>query len=195
VGILLSIDWDWVTGDCSPSGQDACCGWCDDPLRPLRGRGIERYIERGWDARLQRILDAIMQQRSGHERLWVAECHADILRVVNPSAMEEIVHLDYHGDDDKWCQLCCGTWRTFLPSNVRVKRTLDPGDSFRDIFICLSSPWTPVEMDKEFWDMVSTISGLTIRPEFIGHRKHELKKAWLKYESLGPTKPRMPKEV
>jgi hypothetical protein len=127
-------------------------------------------------------MDAISRSPYLHCRLRVAECHADILRIVDPSTTEEIVHLDSHGDDDAWCQLCCGTWRTFLPRNVKVRRELADGDRFYSIFTCLSSPWTPAEMDKEFWAMVNAISALTARPEFIGHKKCELREAW--HESL-----------
>lgn len=184
--ILLSIDWDWITGDCSCGGQDSCCGWCDDPFRPLNGRGIERRVRSGWNDRLQEVLQAVRQSAEGGsaQRFWVAECHADILRVVSPSIVREIVHLDYHDDNDPWCQLCCGTWRTFLPKRVNVTTALEFGTRFCSIFTCLSSPWTPAELDKEFWAMVKDISILTMNPEFIGHRKRELKEAWLKYESL-----------
>lgn len=187
--VLLSIDWDWITGDCAPGGQDACCGWCDDPLRPLNGRGIERRMMLGWDGRLQRVLDAVRHSANRQYihrtsiKLWVAECHADILRIVSPGSMREIVHLDYHDDDDTWFQLCCGSWRTFLPKSVIVTRVLEPEADFHSVFVCLSSPWTPAGMDKEFWAMVKALSDLTMKPEFIGHRKNELRNAWLKYES------------
>jgi hypothetical protein len=135
------------------------------------------------DARICKVLDAISSPKDTKfsPHLWVAECHADILRIVEPYSMGQIIHLDSHDDNENWSPLCCGTWRVFLPKSVEVKVSLESGERIDSIFTCLSSPWTPAEFDKEFWSMVEQISRKTMHPEFIGHRKCELKDAWLKY--------------
>ena len=184
---ILSVDWDWVTGDCAPGGQDSCCGWCDDSIREGigadgEGRGILRRVKKGWDARISEVLNAIPAYKDmcRSPRLWVAECHADILRIVDPYTTRRIIHLDSHDDNETWSPLCCGTWRNFLPKAVEVKIGMDPGDEFSSVFVCLSSPWTPAELDKEFWAFVRNISKKTTNPQFIGHMKVELECRWRK---------------
>jgi hypothetical protein len=128
--------------------------------------------------------------------LWVAECHADILRVVNPDNMTDIIHLDSHSDDAQWCALSCGSWRTFLPDGIEVTapaarrithRPVTVGNphaglaklTFHDVFVCQSSPWTPSSMDHLLWDLVSHLTNLLGRdPEFIGHRRTAQMRAW-----------------
>src|SRR5574343_338272 len=168
---LLSIDWDWVTGD-PADGQHGCCGWCSPTLRKL-SRGSAKLAAGGWIGRLEALRAMTPVDPGGN--LWVAECHADILRVVNPDETTEIIHLDSHLDDANWCALSCGSWRTFLPAGIEMlmPKLADLKDlSFHYIFVCQSSPWTPASMDKFLWDLVEHLVGLVgNNPVFVGYRR------------------------
>lgn len=168
---LLSIDWDWVTGDCAGTTH-GCCGWCAPSLRKW-SRGNDKFVTAGWVERLEALREMTPVDLGGN--LWVAECHADILRVVNPKDTTNIIHLDSHLDDAEWCALSCGSWRTFLPSTIDVVPTerLDLAKcEFHDVFVCQSSPWVPSELDRFLWDLISHLADVLGRdPEFIGHRR------------------------
>jgi hypothetical protein len=175
---LLSIDWDWVTGDCCPC-QHGCCGWCDPPPHGGPRRGEARLALVGRDERLAILRSLAHTGKGGH--LWVAECHADILRVVKPHMTTRIVHLDAHGDDYPYVGLCCGSWVRFLPSGTEAAVPQDglPGLEWHDVFVCQSSPWTPSELDDDLWDLVSHLSDMLGRePRFVGHRRGDQERAW-----------------
>lgn len=180
---LLSIDWDWVTGDCADLSGHGCCGWCAPSPRKV-SRGITKLVAEGWWSRLE-SLRAISPADMGGG-LWVAECHADILRIVMPDEEANILHLDSHMDDADWFGLSCGSWRTFLPQGTTVEAigTDQLGKKeFHDVFVCQSSPWTPASMDKFFWGLVQHLSEVMGRdPEFIGHRRMALMRAWTQLE-------------
>jgi len=176
--VLLSIDWDWVTGDCSV-GQHGCCGWCSHPHNKM-SRGSERHLNPNWSRRLELLLK--LKPSGSEARLWVAECHADILSIVEPERMLGIIHKDSHTDNESWFGLCCGSWRTFLPSRVKSYDCSDDelkGAAFHDVFVCLSSPWTPPSFDVEFWCLIRSLSDACGRdPVFIGHRHTALERSW-----------------
>jgi hypothetical protein len=180
--MILSIDWDWITGDCADDSH-GWCGWCTPPSRKL-SRGSPKLVAKGWLTRLEMIRQATPVDPGGN--LWVAECHADILRMVRPDEETEIIHLDSHLDDADFCGLSCGSWRTFLPkgtTSIWASSEEAVKANFHDVFICQSSPWTPASMDKFFWDLVyhfSTIMG--VDPEFIGHRRMAMMRAWQQVE-------------
>lgn len=177
---ILSIDWDYVTGDCA-DGTHGCCGWCTPAPRRLL-RGSNKLVAAGWITRLE-MLRKLVPTVDG--RLWVTECHADILRVVTPDQNDTIIHLDSHLDDADWFGLSCGSWRTFLPSdtNVEMPKAKATIGEFADVFICLSSPWTPSSMDSFFWNLVTYFSKTMGRdPEFIGHRRMVLMRTWAQLE-------------
>lgn len=189
---LLSIDWDWVTGDCA-DGKHGCCGWCAPSQRKF-SRGSDRLVAPGWVDRLEALYAMAPVEPGGN--LWIAECHADILRVVDPDDMTDIIHLDSHLDDADWCALSCGSWRTFLPVGIGVTmpaakrgghRPVTVGNphadlaklAFHDVFVCQSSPWTPSSMDHLLWDLVGHLVVLMgHNPGFIGHRRMAQARAW-----------------
>jgi hypothetical protein len=172
---LVSIDWDWVTGDCSSVEGHGCCGWCANPPRD-EDHGLGESLAKGWEGRLD-ILHRI-KPVDGYGHLWVVECHADILRIVDPSAIDRIIHLDSHMDDADWFGLSCGSWRTFLPKGIdsHLSTMEELAEArFRNVFVCKSSPWTPREMDSLLWDLVLHLSkAVGSGPEFIGHRWEEM---------------------
>jgi hypothetical protein len=182
---ILSIDWDYVTGDCA-DGSHGCCGWCT-PSPSKLSRGSNKLVAAGWITRLE-MLRRLIPVVEG--RLWVAECHADILRIVTPTQNDTIIHLDSHLDDADWFGLSCGSWRTFLPSGTNVEIPTTIGE-FIDVFICLSSPWTPLSMDGFFWNLVTHFSKtMGSDPEFIGHRRMVLMRAWAQREKQQETEQR-----
>jgi hypothetical protein len=177
---LLSIDWDWVTGDCADGDQHGCCGWCAPAPRKL-ARGAIKLVRAGWIERLETLRSIAPVDPGG--RFHVAECHADILRVVDPQDTTTIIHLDSHLDDADWFGLSCGSWRTFLPRDVEVVTESKAGDlsklSVHDVFVCQSSPWTPASMDRFMWDLIIHLSNVVGNdPEFIGHRRMAQIRAW-----------------
>jgi len=181
--MILSIDWDWVTGDCADDPGHGCCGWCAPPPRKL-SRGVVKKVKEGWLTRLEQLRKARPVDLGGG--FWVAECHADILRIVRPDEEAHILHLDSHMDDADWFGLSCGSWRTFLPRGTTTESIgmeQLTKEHFHDVFICQSSPWTPASMDKFFWDLVHHLSEITgSDPEFIGHRRMALVRAWTQLE-------------
>ncbi len=169
---LLSIDWDWVTGDCADS-ENICCGWCEPMPRTRLGRGTMKHIDKRWREKLALLRSLSPVDPGG--RFHVAECHADILRAVKANDTRRILHLDSHLDDADWIGLCCGSWRTFLPSSIEVVPTerVDLARcEFHDVFICQLSPWTPASLDRHLWALVDHMADAVGRdPEFIGHAR------------------------
>ncbi len=180
---VLSLDWDYFTGDCSDKG--ACCGWScshsDD-----RGRGDKNvlygfeYRVRNPHARAHNLLEHPFTIRT----LVVAECHASILAHLKPGDI--ITHLDWHLDESPYdYSLDCGNWVNYAKKRL-------PGIQFRyhqnhppvqyqehyDLeFVCKSSPWTPPEYDKllhQFVDKLALRCPTGIR--WYGHRGRELRR-------------------
>jgi hypothetical protein len=141
-------------------------------------------IPAGWLTRLEQLRTITPIDFGG--RLWVAECHADILRIIKPDEETNIIHMDSHIDNADWCGLSCGSWRTFLPKGTTVSWATGAElvkDHFHDVFICLSSPWTPPSLDKMFWDLVRHFSEImSVNPEFIGHKRMVLMRTWIQIE-------------
>lgn len=198
---ILSIDWDWVTGDCG-SG-DICCGWCrPDNKRDTKGRGDNTELSKEW---LEKYSYLMTQDFSScHQvQLFIAECHADILRCIDATENKTLVHLDSHHDMWAGQALSCASWRYYLPKNIEVKFVNNSplafqsfkNESFeyKQIFICHSSPWTPAELDNQFYALVDRIfhscTGRLSEPKFMGHRFKELLKNYgIWKESKGATK-------
>jgi len=188
---LLSIDWDWVTGDCSDI-QHGCCGWCT-PSPRRHSRGSDQFVKSGWIERLEALRALVPSKHGGN--LWVAECHADILRVVNPDETTDIIHLDSHLDDANWCVLSCGSWRTFLPTGIEVAmpQQADLKElAFKDVFVCQSSPWTPSGLDKFLWSLIRRLADILGRdPIFIGHRRMVQMRAYQQTNQKGDREARI----
>lgn len=180
--MILSIDWDWVTGDCA-DGNHGCCGWCAPTPQKLV-RGAARLVKSGWIERLEQLRTISPIDTGGG--FWVAECHADILRIVKPSDETHILHLDSHMDDGNWCGLSCGSWRTFLPkgtTSALISGKELAKERFYDVFICQSSPWTPASLDAMLWDLIQHFSEVMGKdPEFIGHKRMSLMRIWEQLE-------------
>jgi hypothetical protein len=155
--------------------------------------GYHRFLNLGWEKRLKKLKESLDACNNGPVRVWVAECHADIVRIVScyGDRHKRIIHMDYHSDDYQWDGLCCGSWRYYIPSGIHVEY-YSPDDfpsnlECTDVFICRSSPWTPPALDDFFWGLVHHISRkMTVVPKMIGHRNEELQHEWERAKEKQP---------
>lgn len=167
---ILSIDWDYITGDCSCNSH-AHCGYCLN-IRTSKRRGEANRVQPCW----QKIKANLLKKNfSSKVPIYVAECHADIMKLVNEHGVE-VLDFDSHYDNYDEEELRCGNWIYHLElqgGSVQVR----PDDVSSDaVFICRSAPWTPDHMDKEFYNFVRVVSDkVGSVPIFIGHRKVYLK--------------------
>jgi len=196
--IVLSIDWDFVTGDCST--EAACCGRC----RPINRNFPTHYHSRlpvsprkkctGWGSRLMRING--LKVRRGAE-IYVAECHATIEYVLRRYESSVIYDYDSHWDADPGISgTNCGSWvttarrRGHLVTGGRHPKSCymagetptpkDPKEPADLVFFCQSSPWTPRTADGEFASLVKAFarkakSGI----HCVGHAKKRLERLLL----------------
>lgn len=196
MAIAISIDWDYVTGDCSHDGH---CGFCPNGEKEggVGVRGKPNRESPNWQDKLTELRSIIYPEGSP---LYVAECHADIFGVLKAKIDEplDIIDFDAHYDaydcEDKW--LCCGNWITYARRLYDVKvvsrRKWVGFDAAAHgcydanmVFVCKSSPWTPKNLDKRFYELVNFISKqVKSAPIFIGHRAVELEKEYRKRRRL-----------
>jgi len=173
--VWLSIDWDWVTGDTATGG---CCGWsCGSHID---SRGDRSQLNRDWKQRLTRLKRLCAKLK--FVKVIVAECHASIYRWLSHG--DRIINVDEHSDCYDYMgtdRLSCGNWGLLaqekkdctwqwvsqgdrLPSVRHMKKSVS-------CFVCLSSPWTPKELDGAF---VQFVYGLNGPLRLYGHRKRWL---------------------
>jgi len=167
---ILSIDWDYVTGDCGIS-SDGHCGFCYDKEE---FRKVKLSPEVRWRSRYKKLKNLSIKEGTP---LYVAECHASIMEIIQHNAYT-VFDFDYHYDNYTCYidELHCGNWIKFLNRNGgRVICCPDDIENLNSIFICKSSPWTPKKMDRWFFMLVLDIaSKCLMAPNFIGHKGKEL---------------------
>ena len=177
---ILSIDWDYVTGDCS-MGNDGHCGFC---YNKEEYRKVKISPERYWRSRYSKLKKIKIKEGIP---IYVAECHASIMEVIKNDAYT-VFDFDYHYDD-YICYLNtlhCGNWIKFLNNNGG-KVICKPNDvySLSSIFICKSSPWTPKKMDSWFNTLILHIASKSLMaPIFIGHKANELERDYNSFLSV-----------
>jgi hypothetical protein len=123
---VLSIDWDWVTGDCTPGCMHSHCGWClqyNDTVKGPCVRGKKSLFDKGrFDRRgkiLVRTLERLFNKKNKPEYVYVAECHADIMQILKIG--DEVWSIDAHSDNSDTDSLCCGSWEYACPYlNIEV---------------------------------------------------------------------------
>lgn len=176
---ILSLDWDAWTGDTMDYlSHCGYCGYCsaDDP-KDIR-RGALRHAYDHWKHPLSYVQTVGMPLG-----LFVAECHVDMIYVGRPSDTVTLVdsHEDMGQARNGWD---CGSWggafaevRHIFPKHKGIRKIRGQYDL---IFICLSSPWTPREADKNFYNFVSRVANRceNTTPVFIGHRKDEMQRMY-----------------
>lgn len=180
---LLSIDWDYVTGDCADEQEDfahAHCGYCTS--RSIsKVRGQKNYLDTTWEEKEERLLRLRMYKGTP---LFVAECHANIMDLLElfegvPDVFDYDAHHDKY-DDEPYVH--CGNWIYHLDnlggevfSRPRLVHKVGA------VFVCHSSPWTPRCMDEAFFRFIKKMSDKTeADPQFIGHRKVSLRNGYQK---------------
>lgn len=178
---LLSIDWDYVTGDCSVeySGDPhPHCGYCKG-YYGSKGRGHEKHLDSIWEEKEEKLLK--LRMYSGTP-LFVAECHANIMDLLEYyGECPEVFDYDAHRDKyDRDYFVHCGNWIHHLEqlggqvfARPRVIKKVGA------VFICHSSPWTPRSMDNAFFQFVHKVAcKLQVEPRFIGHRQISLRNGY-----------------
>jgi len=173
--ILLSIDWDYVTGDCAPEPQGHCgfCGYAPG----LRG-SVEEMID--WEPRLAKLKKFFVPRNCP---IYVAECHASIMEAMKSLvSTPHVIDFDTHYDRyDENSYVHCGNWIYHLEQiggsvDSRPKVVTKSIDM---VFLCKSSPWTPATMDLEFIKLVKHYAKKSrTHPIFIGHEKEVLQKEY-----------------
>jgi len=179
---ILSIDWDYVTGDCSVD-SDGHCGFC---YNKEEYRKVTISPERSWRRRYKILKDIKIKKGVP---IYVAECHASIMEIIRDDAYT-VFDFDYHYDNyiSYLDTLHCGNWIKFLNNNggiVYCEPERDDVYNLSSIFICKSSPWTPVKMDRWFFMLILDIASKSLMaPTFIGHKAKELERDYNNFLSV-----------
>jgi len=182
---LLSIDWDYVTGDCSidqPGCRHPHCGFCEY-IKTSRIRGAKNKFDIVWgDEKRDKLLKLKVNKGTP---IYVAECHANIMDLIKQYKCPlEVYDYDTHYDSyDEDFRVHCGNWiyhLELLGGKVNCKpSTIDKVDA---IFICHSSPWTPRCMDEAFFEFIVKMTKKTkMEAQFIGHRQVSLRNEYKRF--------------
>ncbi|MGW8177509.1 MAG: hypothetical protein ACWGQW_01765 [bacterium] len=171
---ILSIDWDYVTGDCAEDDEDGPhphCGFCKNK-DIARRRGKKEHLDTIWEEKEEKLLKLRVYKGTP---IFVAECHANIMDVVYNHFDDVPDVFDYDSHRDKYDQepyIHCGNWIHHLERmGGRVDARPRNIKKVGAIFICRSSPWTPRCMDDQFYQFVQKMAEKTgTEPQFIGHR-------------------------
>lgn len=170
---ILSIDWDYITGDCYRSSCDAHCGFC---TASNSTRGSESFLDVVWEEKERRVLGLNIPKGAF---TFVAECHASIVEIFKYfdgklTIYDYDSHYDYYNSSEI---LDCANWIHHL-SLQNGGEVLSRPRKIKDVaavFLCLSSPWTPRSMDDRFFEFIHKLYKKTkVLPIFIGHKKCEL---------------------
>jgi len=179
---ILSIDWDYITGDCQEDDTNHC-GYCTARLhsRPPTGRGALNLLVPEWKEVLEEIKELKVPRKIP---VYVAECHAEMVKVAMRHYSDDMIVTDFdHHFDDYWpdSDLTCGNWISILkkivPKFEVEKAVRNYTYAAKAIFFCRSAPWTPSEMDADFLHLVHYFCKKTgSPPTFVGHMGKKLRK-------------------
>lgn len=181
--VILSLDWDFVTGDCNSYNKTNHCGFCAS--EKIGGRGTEDRLSSQWRNYMDRLLEIKMRR---DVPVFVAECHASIMDLLPLcKGFPNVIDFDSHYDSyDSNPFIHCGNWIYHLKKlsgnyNCIESQPIRVG-GFGAVFICKSSPWTPESMDSNFMYLIRNICKRTrTSPLFIGHRAKNIRKEYEKY--------------
>lgn len=178
---VVSIDWDYVTGSCDNGG---CCGFCSEPINKI-GRGVGNKKSRDWKNRFNYLLSI---DTSHVTNIYVAECHASIMEVID--SKDTVFDFDFHYDAysdgpilkcENWVNQFFKIGGSVVSARFRNDDILD-GIRINKMFLCNSSPWTPVSMDVHLFSMIKAFCERSkISPTFIGHVKNILQIRYKKF--------------
>lgn len=153
---VLSIDWDFFTGDCRSKHGCASClwKWCND----TQGSKAKK---------LRRLNDKIVLDAKEAENSLKDIFAWSIWEPLTRSAFHksELVVADCHGSIRSWIR--------HGPDKVPQTNQIDL------IFFCLSRPYTPPMWDRWFYQAVSDLAAITkTKPRFFGLGAREMRRAW-----------------
>lgn len=186
----ISLDWDYVTGDCIASGE-AHCGFCANAVKDGVGqRGYSSYMCEDWKSRFTELCK--LDYPTGTP-FYVAECHADIFGILRSPIGGNLCIFDFdsHYDDypDEMSFINCGNWIAYARRLYKLKvcsrknsnslafrcKISEAKSDISVVFLCKSSPWTPDSLDNKFYELVRFISKrMKTPPIFIGHMAPKL---------------------
>ena len=186
--VIVSLDWDWVVGDCGVGG---CCGmckkWADQMI--VGGRGSITRLRSYWSERLEELKELPIPNGIP---VYVAESHASIGEVFNQYVSPIVADYDHHHDaynEDE--TIDCANWICHLVrygGKYHRQKSDEKFDQKRidAVFMCRSAPWTPREMDKYFYELVWHLCfHANVKPMFIGHLRKSMRKTYNgQFESL-----------
>ena len=136
--------------------------------------GIERGalpegVYTGWENRLARVREMLSRVRLA--RVAFRDCHAEILKFLERGDL--VHHIDAHSDegylsgdgvhsghDDPHMHLCCASWRVFARRRgIETVKCVpeDVPDGRYGLFVCLSRPYTPRDLDQHLFQLLIEI--------------------------------------
>lgn len=155
----ISLDWDFITGDCRKNGEANRCtaNCCDCSDTGIIGRGDHNTdsIHKDWDARLE--YTTMMFSKLNIVSAVVYDNHGEILKFLKRG--DTVENYDYHTDDwdtkEVLAAPACWNWVNHAArSGITVHyyyntgdlRRLDPLRDYR-LFVAWSVPYTRPDLD------------------------------------------------
>lgn len=189
---ILSIDFDfWYPGlgwQCTHCGRCKGLGEWKDLQRLLRG-------DIAFSRDLSITREGILIKISKTVNVYVSECHADIMGVIQRyQARGRRIHvcdIDYHIDNEHdGAPLHCGNWIVYAEDLDLIASFNQPKnkDSVRDIptphvvFICKSTPYLMVEGDKPFLVFLRQVEQRARKLIFWGYRRRQLRREYQRFQ-------------
>lgn len=197
---VLSIDFDyWYLGDGNP---DYHCGYCehgDEFSRAVGTTDIKRPDPLSIEQRPERDIGRrmVIRRVAPKTPIYVTECHAAItdrlvkLREENPDAHVCVWNIDEH--EDVWGyssapDIChCGGWVDFSGEKgwldeywwvTDYQHLLQLPEDPKEVFVCLSSPYTSENGDRPFITFVRNLERRSgRRAKVFGYASKAIKQA------------------
>jgi hypothetical protein len=109
---------------------------------------------------------------------------------------DRVVNIDEHEDESSEDNLSCGTWAVKAQDykNIEYKwighpNRRVPPRRYSLVFLCLSKPWTPRELDYLFFRMVRQWEQRTgFEPRFVGPWRRNLEALYRHFDEHGFSK-------
>lgn len=155
----ISLDWDFVTGDCrKPGNHNRCimnCSGCGDTGNIGRGNIGSGYTS--WKYKLEQVKKYIVP--SILFDCIVRDNHGDIFQFLKPG--DEVLNYDYHTDDYEYIDgvqednIYCWNWVNHCDRNdIKVTSCYSTDDlclidksKIYNLFVAWSTPYTRQDLD------------------------------------------------
>jgi hypothetical protein len=171
----VSLDIDWICGDCRTGTRYNCIWGCKDCEGSKRGRP-NRKVKGNMPQNTKMLLNAFKKFK--FTKVIVRECHASIYKFLGKG--DQVLNIDYHTDDyDYDVALHCGNWvnkakkgkKVFVWQNAFEEdpaNVLDEILGYKDcedwrkqshkLFICTSSNYTHPSVDKYYEQILQSLT-------------------------------------